>query len=74
VAVEVRVGNLVGGGDGSGLTVDGEVAVGLLWVTAIVGTSGAGVVKDVSVGVCGSSSEQPAKISKIQEKRKIRFI
>ena len=64
VAVGVPVGISVGEGNGSGLAVDGEVAVGLLWVAATVATSGAGVVEGVWVGGCGASAEQPAKMSK----------
>ena len=66
VAEGVRVANRVG--DGKGV----RLAVGLLWVAVTVGKSSVG--EGVAVGACGPSSEQPAKISKIQEMRKIRFI
>jgi hypothetical protein len=74
VAVGVLVGKRVGEGGGVGLVAGDEVAVGLLWVAASGSVSGVGDITAVVVGVGGSSGEQPAEMSKIQEKRKIRFI
>ncbi len=68
------VGTGVGDGSAVGFAVGDEITVELLWVAATVATSGVGVVEGVSVRVCGSSGVQPAKMSKIQEKKNIRFI